>query len=122
MPPVLVRALLALCASAALLLYYEYFYHKHYRNKPLPLSVGLWILLPLTVYRVSAVIAGAAGALLLYRPSDSMGRAVAVFGGLAGLWASAIFLQVAQNGVRRAIGARTYPIQWIRPMRRGGRK
>ncbi len=117
----LARAVMAFLISVLFILSYEYLYHKSSKAQRVPLFVGWVILIATLAFYLSAIYLGAlaAGHLIPTDSSLPMKRVGLLVGIFVVIWSSSILLQVAQNGVRKSMGERTFPIEWYRhPLKR----
>lgn len=113
----LVRILVTLVMSTAALLGWEVLAHRYYRNKSLPLSIGVVLLVFGLLIHISSGLLGVLLITSLWLPGDDpeelLFRLEVGVAAIGGMWIMSIAFQAAQNVVRSCIGARTYPIQWI---------
>jgi hypothetical protein len=115
-PAMLVRATLMLLVSVAAILSYELLYEKRYRNRPLPLALGLAVAAFVLVFRVATFGIGAiaASGFAAELQSSWSGKAVLALGGLACLWLGSVGLQLLQNVVLTRTGRPRRKVRWIR--------
>lgn len=103
------------CCSAAPLLLHEYFYQRYYRDRPVPLAWGICLAVCLLAFRISSAFTGAVLAVLALPAADTfLSRVRTGAGLLAGMWAGAILLQLAQNSVLRRLGLPARRVSFIR--------
>ena len=94
---------------------YEVVYHKYFKNKDVPLTVGFISILLSIGSRLSAFFIGILLTRYYYISTDhKTDRILPILGGFLALYAVSILLQVGQNIVRASIGAPVLPIEWIR--------
>jgi uncharacterized membrane protein HdeD (DUF308 family) len=111
----MIKALVLFLGAFLVILGYEYVYHKFYKNRQVPLSLGFFLVFCIMVFRVSSACIGALVAVRVFPPAGRTdGRITAAIGLLAGLWSASVLVQLAQNAVRVLIGEPTRPVSLIR--------
>jgi hypothetical protein len=112
----LLRATLMLLVSVAGVLSYELLYQKRYRNRSVPLALGLAVVLFAIAFGISTFGIGAIAAFGFageFHNSWS-GKVILALGGLAGLWLGSLGLQLLQNLVLTRMGRPPRKLRWIR--------
>ena len=109
------RAAFLLIVSLAVLLSYEPLYQSRYRGKPIPIALGLVLVLFALAFRVAAFAVGALS-LSWFAPAfrtPSIGRLALLLGGVLGMWLGSIGLQMLQNLVLIRMGLPRRKLRWI---------
>lgn len=118
------RASAAVVVSWVILLVYEYIYERSFAGRQPPLYWVVLIIVASLSLRIGSFLAGGLAGISLLGVAfprdgvDAIPLAVATAcGGLLGIWAATILLQVGQNMVRSSMGLRKRPIRWLRSTR-----
>lgn len=114
------RASAAVVVSLVILLVYEYVYERSFSGRRPPVYWVILIIVASLSLRIGSFLAGGLAGISLLRGAfprdgvDAIPLAVPIAcGGLLGIWAATILLQVGQNMVRSLMGLRKRPIRWL---------
>ena len=107
---ILMRSALALVIGAAIILGYEWLYHKKYEGRQVPLLPSFTAIFGYMIFAGGAIVTGAG---LSLRFVDAPDRPIVVGAGLIALWLGNIALQIGQNLVRSALGKPELPLAFI---------